>query len=107
MSIDLKTMSRKDLTKLKTDVDKALVAAEEREKQEALKAAEKAAAEFGYSLKELSSVAGPRASGKRGKAQPKYRNPSNPEQTWSGLGRKPNWIHEALTSGADITDLEI
>ena len=27
---------------------------------------------------------------------PKYRNPNNPEQTWSGGGRKPKWFVEAL-----------
>jgi DNA-binding protein H-NS len=23
---------------------------------------------------------------------PKYRNPSNPEQTWTGLGKAPAWV---------------
>ena len=23
---------------------------------------------------------------------PKYRNPSNPEQTWTGLGKPPAWV---------------
>lgn len=27
---------------------------------------------------------------------PKYRNPVGPEVTWSGLGRKPGWVTEAL-----------
>ena len=27
---------------------------------------------------------------------PKYRNPNNPEQTWSGRGKKPKWYIEAL-----------
>jgi len=106
MEIDLQTLSRKELSKLKTDVEKALVSAEDRERREALKAAQQAAAEYGFSLDDLSDSQ--KASGsKRGKAVPKYRNPANPEQTWSGLGRKPHWVHEALASGADITDLEI
>lgn len=25
---------------------------------------------------------------------PKFRNPSNPEQTWTGLGKPPIWISE-------------
>lgn len=25
---------------------------------------------------------------------PKYRNPSNPEQTWTGIGKAPIWISE-------------
>lgn len=105
MAIDLSAMSRKELLELRANVDAALKDAEQRERREALEAAEKAAAEFGFSLAELSPEA--KKGGKTGKAAAKYRNPANPEQTWSGRGRKPQWIHEALTSGADISDLEI
>jgi DNA-binding protein H-NS len=105
MAIDLSAMSRKELLELQANVVAALKDAEQRERREALEAAEKAAAEFGFSLAELSPEA--KKGGKTGKAAAKYRNPANPEQTWSGRGRKPQWIHEALTSGADISDLEI
>jgi DNA-binding protein H-NS len=27
---------------------------------------------------------------------PKYRNPANPEETWSGHARKPGWLVDAL-----------
>lgn len=27
---------------------------------------------------------------------PKYRNPENPAQTWTGRGRQPSWVAEAL-----------
>ncbi len=43
----------------------------------------------------------------KGKAVPKYRNPGNPDQTWTGRGRKPKWVNEVLQGGADLTDLEI
>src|SRR5690349_737834 len=33
-----------------------------------------------------------RRSGRRKKVQPKYRNPENPEEVWSGRGRKPRWV---------------
>jgi DNA-binding protein H-NS len=102
--MDLSKMSQKELTKLKQDVEKALVQAEERDRREALEAASRAAAEYGYSLEELASAGTP---AKRRKASAKYRNPNNPTQTWSGLGRKPQWIHDALAKGLDITDLEI
>lgn len=109
MPLDLKTMSRKDLLKLRADVEKALIAAEHRDRDAALKAAENAAAEFGFSLGDLSGAAGgsKRKGGKRPKALPKYSNPADPTQTWSGLGRKPKWIHEALASGTNISDLAI
>ncbi|WP_424979759.1 H-NS family nucleoid-associated regulatory protein [Leisingera sp. S232] len=105
MTIDLSLMSRKELLKLQSDVEKALQDAELRERQEALKAAEEAAAKFGFSLEEITDAA--RQVTKKAKAAPKYRNPSNPEETWTGRGRKPHWVHAALTAGMDISDLEI
>ena len=115
MASDLKAMTIKELTKLKKDVAKALATVEARVRKEALKAAEKAAAGFGYTLTELSSDSKPKAKARKkvakgkpkAKAKPKYRNPENPEQTWSGRGRKPLWFNAAISGGADITDLEI
>ncbi|MFD3190936.1 H-NS family nucleoid-associated regulatory protein [Sedimentitalea sp. HM32M-2] len=107
MAINLKAMSRKELNQLKRDVEKALVDAEQRERREALKAAEKAAAEFGYSLNELSGDVKKKGGGQAAKSKPKYRNPENPEQTWSGRGRKPQWIHDALEKGVDVSEFEI
>ena len=36
---------------------------------------------------------------------PKYRNPANPEQTWSGRGKRPNWFNDALKAGKKEKDL--
>lgn len=107
MAIDLKSMSRKELKQLGKDVAKALKDAERRERQEALKAAEKAAAEFGFSLTELAGEKKGRGPAKGSTAKAKYRNPDDPSQTWSGRGRKPQWIHDALAKGTDVADLEI
>ena len=105
MVIDLEKMSRKELLELRKQSEKALKGAEARERKEALKAAEKAAAEFGFSLSEL--LAGSAKSARRTPATPKYRNPNDASQTWTGRGRKPKWAHDALEAGADISDLEI
>lgn len=53
---ELKTMSRKELEKLLNDVSKALASAKARDQREARKAAKKAAAEFGFSLGEISET---------------------------------------------------
>jgi DNA-binding protein H-NS len=105
MSFNLDAMSRKELLQLRGEVEEALKSAALRARQEALKAAEEAAAQYGFSLEEIAN--GGRQTGKRAKAAPKYRNPNNPEETWTGRGRKPHWIHTALTSGMDISELEI
>lgn len=37
----------------------------------------------------------------------KYRNTDNNEETWTGRGRKPTWLVEALTAGHDLEDFAI
>lgn len=45
--------------------------------------------------------------GARPKAVAKYRNPANPAETYTGQGRKPNWLVKALEGGANIEDFAI
>ncbi|WP_201586166.1 H-NS histone family protein [Psychrobacter jeotgali] len=37
----------------------------------------------------------------------KYRNTENSEETWTGRGRKPTWLVEALASGKNLEDFAI
>lgn len=37
----------------------------------------------------------------------KYRNTENSEETWTGRGRKPTWLVEALEAGHDIEDFAV
>lgn len=37
----------------------------------------------------------------------KYRNTDNDEETWTGRGRKPTWLVEALASGRDIEEFAV
>jgi DNA-binding protein H-NS len=38
---------------------------------------------------------------------PKYRNPSEPHETWSGRGKQPRWLVAAIKSGRKIDDFKI
>ena len=40
----------------------------------------------------------------RSRVAPKYRNPDNPEETWSGRGMKAGWLQEKLDAGARLED---
>lgn len=104
--IDLDSLSRSELMKLRGDVDKAIASLADRERKKAIEAAERAAAEHGFSLAELTGVPIPAKRGKS-KSPAKYRNPADPTQTWSGRGRKPRWIIEAAAAGRDLSDFEI
>jgi DNA-binding protein H-NS len=36
---------------------------------------------------------------------PRYRNPDDASQTWSGRGRQPKWVAAALAGGKTLDDL--
>jgi len=38
---------------------------------------------------------------------PRYRNPANPAETWSGHGRPPAWVRRALAAGATLDVFEL
>ena len=98
--IDLTEMSLEDLKKLRKDVEKAIATYEERKKKEALVALEAKATEMGFSLSELTGA------GKKISA-PKFQNPDDPTQTWTGRGRQPVWFKEAIAAGKREDDLRI
>jgi DNA-binding protein H-NS len=49
---------------------------------------------------------GNRADG-RSVVKPKYRNPADPSQTWSGRGAAPQWVADRLAAGGKKEDLAI
>lgn len=104
-SINVDKMSLKELRDLQAKVEKAITAARQRERAAALKKAEAAAASAGFSLTELIGGRG-RGRGKS-KSAAKYANPDNPSDTWTGRGRKPNWLNTKLSKGAKLQDFAI
>ena len=102
--IDLNTFSLAELKKLQKDVAKAIDDFKEREKKAALAAVEAAAKEHGYSLAQLLDE---KAAKPRKRVAPKYANPENPSETWTGRGRKPRWVVAALDAGKTLEDLKI
>lgn len=41
-----------------------------------------------------------KSTGSRGKVAPKYRNPANADQTWTGRGKPPVWVKALKDSGS-------
>jgi len=105
--LDLNSMSRSELMKLRANVDKALASVAERERKAALDAAERAVAEHGFTLSELTGLSGRKGARGKPKSAPKYRNPANADDTWSGRGRKPGWVRELEAAGKSIADCAI
>jgi len=44
---------------------------------------------------------------KRSPVAAKYKNPSDPSETWTGRGRKPKWVEDHIAAGGNTDDLLI
>ena len=92
---DLNAMTLAELKSLDKKIQKAISKFEEREKKKALTTLKAKAKEMGFSLEELTSgtpakAEKPAAPAKpRKKVPPKYANPADKSQTWTGRGRRP------------------
>lgn len=108
MKIDIENLSLKDLKELRGKVDKAITGFEARKKREALAQLEETAKKLGFSLAELTGgKPGRKAGATRGKVAPKYANPKNKAETWTGRGRRPRWVEAALAAGKSLDDMRI
>ncbi|MEE4292289.1 MAG: H-NS histone family protein [Cycloclasticus sp.] len=105
MSIDLSKMSMDDLIELEKNVQKAKAALEKKRVIEARKAIENAAREYGLTVDEV--LGSSATTGSAPKGAPRYVNPDDPDQTWTGRGRQPAWYKAAIAAGTDPATLEI
>ena len=103
--MDLETLSLTELKDLQDKVAIAIFDFEKRKKAETLAELKELANSKGFSLEELLGE----TKGKKVKATvaPKYVDPANPDNTWSGRGRKPKWLAAALENGASIEDFAL
>ena len=106
MAVDLKNLNHNQLNDL---IGKAQQRQNELRKEKVVKLREKVHALIkaeGYSFEDIfGSTRGKRRS--TGTVAPKYRNPADPEQTWSGRGKRPRWFNDALKAGKKAKDLAI
>ena len=97
---ELKALKRGIENELKTSRTRAVAAAT----QELQDAAQKIARKHGLTVND---VLGKKRKYRKSPVPPKYRNPNDPSQTWSGRGRRPAWFREATDKGKSARSLEI
>jgi DNA-binding protein H-NS len=105
MSIKLESLSVAGLEKLIQDAQEVI----ERKKSQDAKLAnaraeiERIAREAGVNVSDLIAQVSKGAAKTAGTRKPvaaKYRNSSDESQTWSGRGKRPRWLADALATGA-------
>ena len=118
---DLNSLSLKDLKKLRTTVEREIAKRSEQSKRSLHKKIRELAAAEGMDINDISGLLGsdtvepapkrkkraPSApvSGAKPAVEPKYFNQIDPGKTWSGRGRKPEWVVTWLENGGDLEKL--
>lgn len=107
MAVDIKNLNHNQLDDL---INKAQMRQEELRKEKVVKLREKIHAMIkaeGLTFEDIFSATRGKTKRAGTPVAPKYRNPANPEQTWSGRGKRPHWFNDALKAGKKEKDLAI
>ena len=120
MSFDLDGFSPTELSALINQAKKRKTTLKKRKPVATVRARLRAAAKAeGYTIEELfdgkAAKAAPARKGRKaakkgrkyGKVAPKYRNPANKSETWTGRGRPPLWMAPLLKKGKKKEDFLI
>lgn len=108
MAVDIKNLNHNQLADL---IAKAQARQGEMSKERITKVREQIQAilkKEGLTLDEVFPSRGAAKSKRAGTTvAAKFRDPANPENTWSGRGKRPRWFNDALKAGKKEKDLLI
>lgn len=102
---DLSTYSSSELSALLKTIPREINRREAAEKTRVRKEVEELAAKYGYDLEDLVNQVAVKTPKTRNPAAIRYRSPDG--QTWTGQGRTPKWLSEAMANGASKNDFAV
>ena len=105
-SIDLSKLSIEELESLAKDIETEVTTRRQAERDKVFGQMRELAASLGLTLEDVVRLERAKGGGAGG-AQPRYRSPNDPRLTWSGRGKRPAWVNEALAAGKSLDDLAI
>jgi DNA-binding protein H-NS len=97
---ELEKMSYAELTEMEARIERLKLEKQNSERAAVRKRLMDMAKEHGFDIRELLDG---RKKGK-GTVAAKYRDPKNPENTWTGRGRMPRWMAAATKGGKASKD---
>ena len=101
--INLQDLSMQELQALSRDIEGELGRRGNEERKRVLARMKELAASVDMTLEEVIAY----SSSKKTKGEPKFQNPEDPGQTWTGRGKRPSWIKAALEQGKSLDELRI
>lgn len=103
--VNVEKMSLREINDLEMKLARAKSQARDRAKTELKEKIDRLIDGSGFTISELYGASG-RGRG-RSKSAAKYANPDNRAETWTGRGRKPNWLIARMKKGAKLEDFAI
>jgi DNA-binding protein H-NS len=105
---DLSNYNLGELKGLHFEIEKEIKIRQQQEVKKAREQILAIARDAGLSVEDLVKKAGAQLTpGGRAKVPPRYQNPADNAQTWTGRGRKPRWIAEGLANGKTLEEFRI
>lgn len=105
MSIDLSTLSIPELERLVKDAGARIETLKRETFLSLRRSLEAQAREAGFDVYALFGGAPTKPA--KGTGEAKYRNPQNPEQTWAGIGKRPDWLRAAINAGESLDSMRV
>jgi DNA-binding protein H-NS len=107
--IDLSSYSIEELKELVDKAKKEVATKEQNRVQQIRNQIEQLAGELDMTVEELMHYDGRRKPkvGVKPVGKIKFQNPANPNQTWTGRGKRPRWLQDALDEGANLEEFAL
>ena len=99
----IEKLSYVELINLQKRIEEAIAEKRAADAQTTKEQLRQMAEKAGFDIKDLFG----RRGSPKGTGAAKYRNPKDSAQTWTGRGRKPNWLVDAVKKGAKLESFAI
>ncbi|MFM2005753.1 MAG: hypothetical protein RLZZ09_1408 [Pseudomonadota bacterium] len=106
MSNDLENLSEAELANVIANAQRALKEKQHSKRKGVIAQIRELAASIGVSV-EITDGEKPASTRRGSKVAPKYRNPNNSNQTWTGRGMKPRWLQSLVEQGRNADEFLI
>lgn len=100
--LNIETLRYSELILLLAEIETAIAARKTEERADIKQKLAELATKNGFTVEELY---GKQRNKKR--SEVKYRHPKDPSMTWTGRGRKPRWLNDAVKKGAKLDSFAV
>lgn len=103
--MNVEQFSSQELRELQSKIEQQLKVRQRMEREEAIEQIYNIAHGLGMTLGDLIGKGGIKPA--KAKVAVQYRNPNDALQEWTGRGRQPKWVKEALDAGITLGALRV